>query len=181
MNPIVKRYLMVAAILAAIAGVSANATAQGSNHPTGQHTQRMEHMHKRHTDQQIQLKSTLKITASQEAAWNTYVTSTAPYASANPRGLAKDDLSTMTTPQRMDHMQAMRAAHDAVMTKRIEAVKALYAALTPEQQKVFDTQTRGGFHRTGMKGEHRMDGKGGHGERDLHRGMGCDGPGAKRS
>ena len=82
------------------------------------------------------------------------------------------------------------------MTKRIDAVKTFYAALTPEQQKVFDTQAHGGFQRAGMKGEHRMGGKGGmggHGERGGHGGMGmgsmdggkggmgCDGPGAKRS
>jgi periplasmic protein CpxP/Spy len=75
----------------------------------------------------------------------------------------------------------------------MEAVKTFYAALTPEQQKVFDTQAHGGFHRAGMKGEHRMGGKGGHGGHGDHRGMGmggmeggmggmgCDGPGAKRS
>ena len=99
--------------------------------------------------------------------------------------MAREDWSQLTTPQRLDKMQALRAERDAAMAKRIEAVKTFYAALTPEQQKVFDTQAHGGFHRAGMKGEHRMGGKGGHGGHRgmgaMGGGMGCDGPGAKAS
>jgi periplasmic protein CpxP/Spy len=190
MNPFVKRSLIVAAILAGIAGVSATAIAQGAGPQAGQHAQRMEQMHKRHAEHQTQLKSALKVTASQEAAWNAYVAGTAPNT-AMKAPIAQEDWAKLTTPQRMEKMQAFRAERDAVMTKRMEAVKTFYAALTPEQQKVFDSQSHGGFHRAGMKGEHRMGGKGGmggHGERGGHHGMGmdgggmgCDGPGAKRS
>jgi periplasmic protein CpxP/Spy len=179
MKPIVKRSLIVAAILAGIAGVSATAIAQGMGQHHGmdpqKHTQRMEQMQKRHAEHQTELKSALKITASQEAAWNAYVAGTAPNPPAGAPGMTKEDWSKLTTPQRLEKMQAFRAERDAVMSKRIDAVKTFYAALTPEQQKVFDTQAHGGFHRAGMKGEHHMGGKGGMG------GMGCDGPGAKRS
>ena len=137
--------------------------------------QRMEQMLARHAEYQAQLKSSLKITASQEAAWNAYVAGTAPTPPAQAPGMAREDWSKLTTPQRMEKMQALRAERDAVMTKRIDAVKTFYAALTPEQQKVFDTQAHGGFQHAGMKGKHRMGGMGGQG------GMGCDGPGAKRS
>lgn len=213
MKPIVKRSLIVAAILAGIAGVSATAIAQGMGQHQGmdpqmhaQHmgqrgqgpqagadskkweerrAQRMERMQKRHAEHQAQLKSALKITASQEAAWNAYVAGTAPNPPAGAPGMAREDWSQLTTPQRLDKMQALRAERDAAMAKRIEAVKTFYAALTPEQQKVFDTQAHGGFHRAGMKGEHRMGGKGGHGGHRgmgaMGGGMGCDGPGAKAS
>ena len=196
MKPFVKRSLIVAAILAGIAGVTATAIAQGAGPQAGQHAQRMEQMHKRHAEHQTQLKSALKITASQEAAWNAYVAGTAPSPPAHAPGMTKEDWSKLTTPQRMEKMQAFRAERDAVMTKRMDAVKTFYTALTPEQQKVFDTQAHGGFHRAGMMGERRMGGKGGHGghgERGDHRGMGagpmeggkggmgCDGPGPKRS
>ncbi|MDQ7746212.1 Spy/CpxP family protein refolding chaperone [Hydrogenophaga pseudoflava] len=175
MKPFVKRSLIVAAILAGIAGVSATAIAQGmgQHHSMDQQKhsqhmgQRMEQMQKRHAEHQAQLKSALKITASQEAAWNAYVAGTAPNPPANAPGMAREDWSQLTTPQRLDRMQALRAERDAAMAKRIEAVKTFYAALTPEQQKVFDTQAHGGMHRAGMKGGHRMGG------------MGCDGPGAK--
>lgn len=213
MKPFVKRSLIVAAILAGIAGVSATAIAQGMGQHQGmdpqmhaQHmgqrgqgpqagadskkweerrAQRMEQMTKRHAEHQAQLKSALKITASQEAAWNAYVAGTAPNPPANAPGMAREDWSQLTTPQRLDKMQALRAERDAAMAKRIEAVKTFYAALTPEQQKVFDTQAHGGMHRAGMKGEHRMGGKGGHGGHrgmgGMDGGMGCDGPGAKTS
>lgn len=195
MKPFAKRSLVVAAILAGIAGVSATAIAQGMGQHHGMdpqtHTQRMEQMQKRHAEHQSQLKSALKITASQEAAWNAYVAGTAPNPPAKAPGMAREDWSKLTTPQRMEKMQAFHAERDAAMAKRMEAVKTFYAALTPEQQKVFDTQAHGGFHRAGMKGEHRMGGKRGHGEHggrgmggmgpmDGH-GQGCDGPGAKRS
>lgn len=210
MKPFVKRSLVVSAILAGIVGVSATAIAQGMGQQHGMdpqmHTQhmgqrgqgpqagadskkweerraqRMEQMAKRHAEHQAQLKSALKITASQEAAWNAYVTGTAPNPPTGAPGMAREDWSQLSTPQRLDKMQALRAERDAAMAKRIETVKTFYAALTPEQQKVFDTQAHGGFHRAGMKGEHRMGGKGGHrGMGAMDGGMGCDGPGAKTS
>jgi hypothetical protein len=58
------------------------------------------------------------------------------------------------------------------MAQRIETVKTFYATLTPEQQKVFDTQAHGGMHRAGMKGGHHGKGMGG---------MGCEAQGAKTS
>ena len=175
MKPFVKRSLIAAAILAGIAGVSVTAIAQGAGPQAGIQSPRMEQMHKRHTERhaehQTQLKAALKLTAAQEAAWNAYVAGTAPNPPAQAPGMSKEDWSKLTTPQRLDKMQAHRAERDAVMGKRIDAVKTFYAALTPEQQKVFDAQAHGGFHRAGMKGEHRMGGKGGHGERGGHHGM----------
>lgn len=194
MNPFVKRSLIVAAILAGIAGVSATAIAQsGHQHQgmgAGKSADHMAQMMQRHGEHQTQLKSALKITASQEAAWTAYVAGTAPNPGGMKAPVAQEDWAKLTTPQRMEKMQAFRAERDAVMTKRMDAVKTFYAALTPEQQKVFDTQAHGGFQRAGMKGEHRMGGKGGHeghgGQRGMGMGpmdggMGCDGPGAKRS
>jgi periplasmic protein CpxP/Spy len=190
MNPFVKRSLIVAAILAGIAGVSATAIAQGAGPQAGQHAQRMEQMHQRHAEHQTQLKSALKITAAQEAAWNAYASGTAPNPAMKGH-MAREDWSKLTTPQRLEKMQTQRAERDTAMGKRVEAIKTFYAALTPEQQKVFDTQAHGGFQRAGMKGEHRMGGKGGHGghgERGGHQGMGmngggmgCDSPAQKRS
>lgn len=205
MKAFVKRSLVASAILAGIVGVSATAIAQGMGPQHGmnpqmhaQHmaqrgqgpqagdakqreerrAQRMEQMAQRHAEHQAQLKSALNITASQEAAWNAYVTGTAPNPPANAPGMAREDWSQLTTPQRLDKMQAFRAERDAVMARRIDAVKTFYAALTPDQQKVFDTQAQGGMHRAGMKGQHRMGGKGSH---QGMGGMGCEGPGAQRS
>ncbi|MGM9424631.1 Spy/CpxP family protein refolding chaperone [Hydrogenophaga sp. MI9] len=186
MKPIVKRSLIVAAILAGIAGVSATAIAQGAGPQASANGPRAEEMQKRHTDHQAKLKAALKITAAQEAAWKTFDAATTPNPAAMPAPVAREDWAKLTTPQRMEKMQAFHAERDAVMTKRMDAVKTFYAALTPEQQKVFDAQSFGPFEGRGMHG-------GRHGERGGHRGMGpmdgadghmggkaCDGPGAKK-
>lgn len=48
-------------------------------------------------------------------------------------------MAKLPTPERIDKMKALRSQHMSDMTtamdKRGEATKALYAALTPEQQK----------------------------------------------
>jgi hypothetical protein len=189
MHPIVKRSLIVAAILAGIAGISATAIAQGAGPQAGGHNgPRVEEMQKRHADHQAKLKTALKITASQEAAWTAFATATAPNPGAMQAPIARDDWAKLTTPQRMEKMQAFRAERDAVMAKRMDAVKTFYAALTPEQQKVFDAQSFGPFEGRGMHA-----GRHGHGERGEHRGMGpmggsdghmggkaCDGPAPKK-
>ena len=194
-----KRTLIAASLAAAFVGLSATAIAQNAGGPgmsadmhaqhvaqratdagkgpgdmAGKMAQRMEQMQKRHAEHQAQLKTTLKITAAQEPAWNAYVAGTAhtPRMGHQAKG---EDWSKLTTPQRLDKMQAHKAERDAQMSKRIDAVKTFYAALTPEQQKVFDTQGHNGFHRAGMKGEHGMGGKGGHGGHGGHQGMGGQG------
>lgn len=187
MNPLVKRSLIAAAIVAAVAGVSATAIAQG-NGPQGgmagqgpraeqmqeRMQQRMQVMQKRHAEHQAQLKNSLKITASQEAAWDAYVAATA-HQPGKHEPMAREDWSKLTTPERIEKMQALRTERDATMNQRMEATKTFYAALTPEQQKVFDAQGFPGMHRMGMKGD-RGGRHGKHG--GQYRGMGpMDGSG----
>ena len=72
-------------------------------------------------------------------------------------------MDKLTTPQRIDKMRELRSqrmtAMTALMDKRGEATKAFYAALSPDQQKVFDAEHKmrgdhhGGGHHGGM--EHR--------------------------
>jgi len=189
-----QRNLIAAALATAFVGISATAIAQNVGGPADMHAQHMgqrgsaagpmdparmaemqKKMTERHAARQAQLKADLKITAAQEPAWNAYVARTAH----EPRKpVAAEDWSKLTTPQRLDKMQAHKAERDAQMTQRIDATKSFYAQLTPEQQKTFDMQS--GLQRAGMKGEHRMGGQGGHGgERGGHHGMGggmgCEG------
>lgn len=193
MKLISKKGLIAAALATAFVGISATAIAQGmggmshgahAQHSaqatteagkadmSQRHAQRMESMQKYHAERQAKLKAELKLTAAQEPAWNAFVARTAPERRAMKAG-AREDWSKLTTPERLDKMQALKTERDAQMTSRIDATKSFYAALTPEQQKVFDTQAHGGMHRAGMKGEHRMGGKGGHhGMHGDHKGMG---------
>ena len=47
----------------------------------------------------------------------------------------------MTTPERLEQMQAHKAQRDAQMKKHADATKTFYAALNSTQKKVFDTET----------------------------------------
>ena len=176
-----KKGLIATVIATTLVGASAVAIAQGMGGMHGQagaeggpgqhgarHAQRMENMQQRHAEHQAQLKAALKLSAAQEPAWNAFVARTAHDTHATPAGEPKD-WSKLTTPERLDAMQAQKAARDAEMAKHIEATKSFYATLTPEQKKVFDAQAHPGMQRTGMKGGH------GHG------GEGCDGGMKKKS
>jgi hypothetical protein len=89
------------------------------------------------------MKAKLKITAAQESAWSAFESAHKPPVGAiEKRQAMMDEMAKLTTPQRLDKMKELHAQHmgemTAAMDKRAEATKALYAALTPEQQKTFD-------------------------------------------
>lgn len=170
MKPFVRRSLVAAALLAAMAGVSATAIAQNMPPQGTPQPPRMEQMHQRHAEHQTQLKAALKLTASQEAAWNAFAKATEPNPNLHPP-LSREDWAKLTTPQRMEKMQALRAERDARMAKRMDAVKTFYAVLTPEQQKAFDGHFFGGFAGPRMHGG--PDGHHGMGPMEGH---GCDAP-----
>jgi hypothetical protein len=66
----------------------------------------------------------------------------------------------MTTPERLDQMQAMKAQRDAHMQQRTEATKVFYAMLNTDQKQVFDQETARMMKGSGM---HAMKHQGGHG------------------
>jgi periplasmic protein CpxP/Spy len=94
---------------------------------------------------QADLKAKLKITPAQEGAWTAYTASMQPPAhGARPTPEQRAEFDKLTTPQRIDKMKELRTARMAEMSaaadKRGEATKTFYAALTPDQQKTFDTE-----------------------------------------
>lgn len=102
--------------------------------------ERMSKVHQRQLDV---LKKELHLKPDQEAAWSAY--DKAMNAPLEGWGAApKNNFYKLNTPERLDamnqHMQHMQTLHQ----QRSTATKALYGALTPEQQKIFDTQTRRG-------------------------------------
>ncbi len=138
-------------------------------------TERIERMQARHAERQARLKAELKLSTEQEPAWNAFVA-----RMQGDKGQATQreriNWSELTTPQRLDKMQARMAERDAAMNQRFDAIKSFYASLDPEQQKVFDSQRMGSYQRTGMKGRHSMGGhghmhhQGHHGKKPHHRG-----------
>ncbi len=96
-----------------------------------------EHMAKR----QAALKARLKIEASQESAWTHFTSAMKPPADmAKRRGEMRAEMQKLSTPERIDKMKSLRAERDSFMDKRADAVKTFYAALNPEQKKIFDAQ-----------------------------------------
>ncbi len=178
--------VIVTALAAVFVGLSATAIAQNTSapaKPAGQHGATMDpaqqaemqkRMAERHAQRMERLKAELKLSPAQETAWKAYVARTEPTPPKAPA--AEQDWSKLSTPQRMEAMQALHNERSAEMSKRIDATKSFYAQLTPEQQKTFDAQS--GLQRAGMKGEHRKGGHGHHGG-DRHQGMGggmgCEG------
>jgi hypothetical protein len=191
MKPSTQRNLIVAALATAVTGFTALSFAQHGEAPpaqlVAQHMaqradmkpmapgERMAKMQERRADHQARLKESLKITAEQEPAWRAFVARTAPEPRARTSA-DREDWSKLTTPQRLDRMQARQAERAAQMTQRIDATRSFYASLTAEQQQVFDAHGHG-FMRTGHHG-HRGHGHHRGGHRD---GMGPEAPMQPRS
>lgn len=103
------------------------------------------HMAQRWEARQQELKSKLKLSSSQEPAWNTLVEAMKPTAKPPIAPLDREALAKLTTPERIDKMTAFHEAHQAAMQshmkQRSEAAKQFYGQLTVDQQKVFDAET----------------------------------------
>jgi hypothetical protein len=187
-----QRTLIAATLAAAFTGFTALSFAQGNEAPpaqlVAQHQaqradmkptvpgERMAKMQQRMADRQAHLKETLKITPEQEPAWNAFLARTAPEPRMERTG-EREDWSKLTTPQRLDKMQARQAERAAKMTQRFDATRSFYAALSAEQQKVFDAQGHG-FMRTDMHGKR---GHGHHHKGGARGDMGNDAPMQPRS
>lgn len=201
MKPNTTKAIIATVLATAFAGLSITAIAQNTSAPAAVpaelHAQHMaqrvkasgatdparvaemqKRMTERHAQRMERLKAELKITPAQDAAWAAFVARTEPQP---PQARAAgDNPAQLTTPQRLDLMAQRHNQRGAEMAQRADATKALYAQLTPEQQKTFDTQ-RGGFQRAGMQGEHRHGSKGGHGahggkgQHGMGGGQGCEG------
>lgn len=133
------RNTLIAASL--LAGLSSLSFAQMGPAAGGEHMAKMhEHMSQRHTQHLAELKTQLKLQGDQEAAWAAFAQAMQPAAQA-PGRLDRAALEKMSTPERLDQMQAHRAKMDAQMQKHAEATKTFYGVLNAEQKKIFDQQT----------------------------------------
>lgn len=142
-------------------------------------SERMERMQARMAERQAKLKADLNLSAEQEPAWNAFMARMdAVKGSHGKRGQnERSNWSELTTPERLDKMQARMAEREAIMNQRSDAIKSFYANLNADQKKVFDSQRMGSYQHTGMKGGHH---KGGHKHHHPggkgHRGMGTQAP-----
>lgn len=101
-----------------------------------------EHVAKR----QAALHDKLNLSPAQEAAWKTYTEKLQATAPARPEGAST---ATMTAPERADRMLTFLQVAQQHAAARAQAVKEFYAVLSPEQQKIFDSQFHGRHHHFG--------------------------------
>ncbi len=164
------RHAALAALAAATLAAPA-ALAQQDDHrgPPDRAQMRAEFQAKRQareTQRAQDLRTILRLRPDQETALTAYLQSQKrpdgppmggrrgpPGAPANGAASAP-----MTTPQRLDEMARREADRTAMQQKHAEALRAFYAALSPEQRQVFDAlqRMRGGGR--GGWGHHGMGG-----------------------
>lgn len=115
-----------------------------------------ERMKARRAQHQAELKKQLALNPAQESAWTAYAAATQPPArpmARTDRATARAEFAQLTTPERLDRLQARQTERATRFAERAEATRSFYAALTPAQQKTFDAQTlRHGRH--GERGHH---------------------------
>jgi Spy/CpxP family protein refolding chaperone len=99
-------------------------------------------MEERRAQHMAALKEKLKLAPGQETAWNTFTASMQPGMrhAGTDRQAMREEFQKLSTVERLDRMQAMAEVRRARMAERAGAIKAFYAQLTPEQQKVFDAE-----------------------------------------
>ncbi len=89
-----------------------------------------------------ELHDALQLTAAQEDAWRAYQAAIAPNPELQQRHHAADLLlPQLPTPRRVALIDATVAADSADLHRQGEAVKAFYAGLSTEQQRIFDRLT----------------------------------------
>lgn len=103
-------------------------------------------MAERHAER---LRAVLQLRPDQEPALHAFIAAMQPSPEQMQRREAEhDEARELTTPQRLDRMQARLAEHQAEFARRAEAIKRFYAQLSPAQQKAFDALPMGrhGMH-----------------------------------
>jgi Spy/CpxP family protein refolding chaperone len=124
---------------AAPATPGATASTPGAAPEAKRHHRDPAKMQERMAQRQAELKQKLQLTPAQEASWSSFTNALKP--SGARQRMDREALARMNTPDRIDHLRALRNARIAEMDRRAEATKAFYATLTPEQQKTFDAET----------------------------------------
>jgi len=89
-----------------------------------------------------QLHQALHLAPSQEGAWQLYRSAAdIPDKAQSRRQSASVLFRTLDAPRRMDLVEAEMRQELADLQRQSQALKAFYAALTPEQQHIFDART----------------------------------------
>jgi hypothetical protein len=88
------------------------------------------------------LHQALRLSPAQETAWQLYRSAAdVPDQAQQRRSAAAGLFRTLDAPHRMDLVEAEMRQELADLQRQSQALKAFYAALNPDQQRLFDTRT----------------------------------------
>jgi hypothetical protein len=171
MNKLILTALVSAGLAAAVPQSMAQ-TAGAEGRPQARHSAHAQH-HGQHAFRSptervearlAHLKTALKITDAQQPQWDAFAETQRKQArEATERMQAREAQvaerqkgARPTAVQKMERRQAMLAAASARLNETLAVTKPLYAALSPDQQKIADEllapRGRGGFHHRGGHG-----------------------------
>jgi len=126
-------------------------TEQRAAHQAQSQAERQARRAERQARRAAKLRAELKITAQQEPAFAAFLAAGKP--ARHPQARAEHGkLAALPAPQRLQQHIERQKQRTARMEARLSALNSLYAALSPEQRKVFDEQKqgrRGGRHHGG--------------------------------
>jgi len=171
-SPLFRTGLIAGAALSIVAATAAIAQAPAPGAPAPRTGMMMHHQQHDPAKMAEKLRTSLQLTPAQEPALQAFIAAMQPTGEMRDHMQgARGDWKNLTTPQRLDQMQAMMAQHQQMFARHADAIRRFYAALTPAQQKAFDAMhdgmgMMGGKH--GMRGGHMW----GHKDKDGHPGMG---------
>ena len=154
--------LLIAGMLAS-AGFAAVAQTppppQTQQHPGGPgfHHRDPAKMQERAAKRLGELKEKLRITSAQEGAWQKFAAAMTPQPKQRPP-FGREAFAKLSTPERIDRLQQLRAELGAKMDQRAAATKAFYAGLNADQKKTFDDASLRFMHHGG---KHHRGGPGG--------------------
>lgn len=157
---------LCAALLASVSSFAADTAPGGGRDREAMRAKHQEMKKEReaHREQRLQkLHDKLKLRPDQESAWGSFAAALKPPAHPDPQTMHQE-MAKLTTPERIDKMQAMHKERQAHFDTMATATKQFYGQLDAEQKKIFDKHMPpAGGH--GGPGRHR--GPGGHGHEDM--------------
>ena len=139
--------LMIVACMTGVTLHGINAMAEEGNNKKAGDGYHCDWKHKNVADMRAAhmkaLHDKLKLTDTQEGAWTKFTAATEakPMAQSN-----MVEEKSLTAPQRMEKMLDRMHQHELLISAHLAALKELYAVLTPEQQKIFDTASSHHHH-----------------------------------
>jgi len=154
-----KKTVLNTLVCVALASLAATPALAQSAGPGGEGPQARHHMQQQHEGQRASrlpservearlayLKTALKITDAQQAQWNEFASTLRKHAraadkqveTARAEAARREKGAQPTAIERMERGQERMAAAYTRLSETLAAAKPLYAALSPEQQKIAD-------------------------------------------